>query len=263
MIRINNAKKILRKVRRSIPFGGLVAWREIQSPGLIHSLASEPFQKAPVGSGKGFVAGGVAGEKGVFPGRQMGCVGFKCLGLLGVVGQVGPFVGIVAVVVEFSRAVVVLNKTVVGAADGVVSRTETGDRRMGPIAVWILHERDQALPFLRPIRREPRQFQERGEEVEKFGRAFGFLVCRMARGGNDDGNAGAVFPKGSFGPALFFSQVESVIGEEHDDGVVGVRTGIQGVEDQSDAVIGKGDGREIGLHGVLPLSSRDDPIVFR
>lgn len=58
----SNAKKISRKAVGFFPFGGLAASREILIHGLSSLATSEAFEKALVGSGKGFVAGGVAGE---------------------------------------------------------------------------------------------------------------------------------------------------------------------------------------------------------
>ena len=98
--------------------------------------------------------------------------GSQCVGHFGSSSdKVVPFVWITGVVVEFFRPIVVPNVTVALGPNGVIARTETGDRGMHPAFEFrIIKQWGQALPLLRWIGRQSIERQQRRENVDQFSR---------------------------------------------------------------------------------------------
>ena len=117
------------------------------------------------------------------------------------------------------------------------------------------------MPFVLGIGLEPGEVEEGGVEVEELDRLVADRSFGDSGTGDDHGNARAILPNGALGPAVFFAEMEAVVREENDDGVVFVRAGVEGIQEATDLVIGEGDTGKIGLDEGFPLFVFYDPIV--
>ncbi len=66
-------------------------------------------------------------------------------------GEVVPFVGIFAVIVEFFGAIEIGDVAVVFGAYGVVAFAEGGNGDIGPVGIGVFHQRDKGVAFLTTI----------------------------------------------------------------------------------------------------------------
>ena len=179
----------------------------------------------------------------------------------GVFGEVGPFVGIGLSVVEFFRAIGEVNVAIVFRDDGDIFRPKATPGGVWPIGGRVLQEWLERVAFVPGIGLKLSEIEEGGVEVEELDGLVADLSLRDAGSCDDHRDARAILPDGALGPVVFFPEVEPVIREEDDDGVVLVGAGIEGVEDAPDLVVGEADTGEVGLDQGLPLVVFHDPLM--
>ena len=108
---------------------------------------------------------------------------------------------------------------------------------------------------------EAGEVEEGGVEIKELDGLVANLSFGQAGARDDQGNARAILPNAPLGPAVFFSQVEAMIREENDNGVVLVWAGIEGIQEATHLVVGEADTGEIGLDEGLPLVIFHNPFV--
>ena len=86
----------------------------------------------------------------------------------------------------------------------------------------------------------------------RFG-AIGKTLGQVFGHVDHEGGAGRFLPQGEFSPMLFFAEVPTVIGPEHNDGVGCMRAFLQCVKHAPNLFIGEGNGSQVTVHGLLPL----------
>lgn len=193
--------------------------------------------------------------------------GREVLALVFLVGQVLGFGGVGMVVVEFGGDELVgifvspFHVSVLvgadGAAHGPVAAGVLGEGGVLAVPVFlrrILHEGDEGIAFELGGEGELGELGEGGVEVDEFGEAVGFRGDDVWSG-NDEGDAGAPFEVGHFGPGSVFAEVPAVVGGEDDDGVVGEAFFFEGVEEAAHLGV---DVRDAGKVGV---AEGDDEVV--
>ena len=110
---------------------------------------------------------------------------------------------------------------------------------------------------------ETAQIDQSRVNVEKAHR-FGALCSGLeTRSRDNKWNPGGFFPQGSFRPLVFFSEVETMIAPENDDGVVAVWSTFKAVKNGPDTMIGEANGGEIGMDHATPALVFQDFIVSR
>ena len=181
--------------------------------------------------------------------------------MLFVLGEVTPFVGVGADVVEFLIAAGVADVAeAFGAEAEAAGLGQVREGNVRPISVGGFQEWQQAWAVMMRMRRQTGELGERGREAEQ---ADGFVADAGARAGRqargalghaqDERHAGAHAPSGEFLPVLFFAEMPAVIGPERDDGVAGVGPFLQSIEHVAEHGVGKVNGGEVTLHGGFPL----------
>ena len=80
---------------------------------------------------------------------------------------------------------------------------------------------------------------------------------------NDEWHSSRAFPERLFGPAIFFTQMKTVIGKQDNNGVFCVRALIESIQQTPDLCIGKTDGGKIRLNCRFPLILANKPIMRR
>ena len=182
-------------------------------------------------------------------------------GVLFVLGEVTPFVGVGVDVVKFLIAAGVADVAeAFGAEAEAAGLGQVREGNVRPIGVGIFQERQQARAVMVRVRRQTGEPGERGREAEQangFGANAGARAGRQAESAlgyaQDERHAGAHAPGGEFLPVLFFAEMPAVIGPERDDGVAGVGPLLQGIEYVAEHGVGKVNGGEVALHGGFPL----------
>ncbi len=105
-------------------------------------------------------------------------------GVLGIVGEVRPFVGIRFDVVEFLAAITIVDIAPALRADGIVFRVvEMGDGGVRPRRGGVAQQRDEAAAFDVRLRRQAAQFGECAEEIDEVDGACADTArqrCRLA-----------------------------------------------------------------------------------
>ena len=141
--------------------------------------------------------------------------------MLGVGGEVGPFVFVVAVIIEFFGSVGVADVAPTIGADGVVVLAKGGDADACPCGSGIGEQGLDVVAF------EPSGFWQSGELAEgwidaheidgTFADAAGFGDT-----GNDpnEGCASGFLPEGEFSPVFLLAEMPAVVAPENDDGIV-------------------------------------------
>ncbi len=79
-----------------------------------------------------------------------------------VVGEVGPFVGILAMVVKFFAAVCIANVAPMIFSDGMISSFKGRERMVWPRGAWVAEKRDQRRRLEIRSRRQAGQLDHRG-----------------------------------------------------------------------------------------------------
>jgi hypothetical protein len=96
---------------------------------------------------------------------------------------------------------------------------------------------------------------ERGEgriNVEEFCWATA-AIYGDAGAGKDERHAGGALPEGVFAGDAFLAKMPTVVGPEHDDGIVGFAARFERIEESTDLGVDEADGGEVGAHEGFPL----------
>ena len=98
------------------------------------------------------MTGGAGAKKlGILLGKR-GSVLLLDAQILWVVGEIGPFVGILFVVVKFFGSVVIVDVAVAFGAQGDIAGAEAGAGEMRPIGCGVFQERLQAVALVEGVR---------------------------------------------------------------------------------------------------------------
>ena len=79
---------------------------------------------------------------------------------------------------------------------------------------------------------------------------------------DDQRRAGRLFPERRLGDVIFVADMIAVIAPEHDNCVFAIRAAFERIQNVSHASIREGTGREVALHGLLPLAVAFDDAKF-
>ena len=173
--------------------------------------------------------------------------------------EIGPFVGIFVVIVEFAGSVAILNKAPAFRLDCVVLVTIGHHDGAFPFALRILQKREKTLSIEVLTSRQVAEIDESGIDIDQADGTLTEPAFRHSFGrGNDQGRAGGYIPKGVLAPVLFFTEVPTMVAPQHDERVVGMFTLLQRVENTTDLSVDKTDGGEAGLNRFSPLLVGED-----
>ena len=167
--------------------------------------------------------------------------------MVGIVGEVSEFVRIVAVVVEFLGAVFVDDQSPVATPNGVIAEIRGGDCGTVPARRRVLELWDERKPFEVVVLRQAAQLDKRRVDVEQAGGLPAGFTRMKARPCNEQRYARGFLPQGALGPMLFFTEMKTVVTPKDDQRVVGVRTVLQGVQHNADAVVDKRHRGQVGV----------------
>ena len=168
--------------------------------------------------------------------------------------EVRPLVRVPAQVVEFLRAVGVVDVApVLGAHRMVVLivRRDGGPRARG---FRVLQLRREAVAFDSLARRQVAEFEQRRINVEQLHGLTAPRGRRHARPGKDERHARRAFPQRVLARDAFLAEVPAVVAPEHDDRVPAAARGIERVEHAADLRVHKARAREVGAHERPPLA---------
>ena len=203
-----------------------------------------------------FIRAFAAADVRLVGGRQaLGELGFGAC-VLGIAGEVFPFVGIDGFVVELFVAVLIMDVAPALAADSVIAKEVGGQRGLLPRGTWIGEQGFDAAPFqLTSGGSEPAEIDQRGVDAHEIDGSFAEGVgFGEAWGDPNQGCAGGFFPEREFAPVFLFAQVPAVVAPKDDDGVVLVGAFVEGGHQAADVHIGVGTGGEVSLDGLLPAT---------
>ena len=111
--------------------------------------------------------------------------------------------------------------------------------------------------------RDAGQLGESGEEAEEIDRlvtdgaglgAGGESWSAVFWDPDHEGHASDGAPGGEFLPVLFLAEVPAVVTPKDDDGIVGIGSILEGIENAAKHGVGKMDGGKVALNGLLPLT---------
>ena len=137
-----------------------------------------------------------------------------------------------------------------------------GNGRMGPCGPGIAQQRGEAVRADAGLPGQTAEVDERAIQVHEVDGALadgtGTGACGQAgcsgRDADHEGHAGADAPTGEFLPVLLFAKMPAVVAPKNDDGVVAMRTFIEGIEHAAEHGVGEMDGGEVGLDALFPLA---------
>ena len=159
---------------------------------------------------------------------------------MGFIREVGPFVGIVLVVVEFLAAISVTDVAPFLGTDGVVLKAVSGDGGGCPFGRRSSQKFPDACAFDMFGNWESCEIAKCWIDAHEVDGAFA-----NSTGFGDTGNdpnerrAGGLLPKREFAPVFFLAQVPAVIAPKANDGVGGVRRFIESVDQSADLAVEK------------------------
>ena len=174
-----------------------------------------------------------------------------------------PLVRIVLVIIKFFGSVGPADVAPSGGAQGVVVRAVGGECRASPFGVGIFQKRPEAVTVEGMAGSvDAAEVDKGGEEVEEgdagVGLASGF---RDSGDVDDERHVGGVIPEAPFLKVVALADAPTVVGEENDDRVVAVGTGIESVEDFADLGIDEGAGSEVALENVAVVPAFCDLFI--
>lgn len=101
---------------------------------------------------------------------------------------------------------------------------------------------------------EAGEFAECGVDIGECGGCVSFVaICTLARGVDEQWDAGGLVPECELLPVLFFADVKTVIAPEYDDGVLFHGRVVEAIEEAAELVVDIADAGEVTAHEVLPL----------
>lgn len=174
-------------------------------------------------------------------------------------GQVVPLLTIGLQVIEFLRAIGVLDVSPAFTADSMIALIMTRDCRPRAGGGGVTELRDEAEPFQILTSWQPGEVDERGIEVEQFCWLVASLANGYARPGKDERHLGAPIPETVFADDRLLAQMPAVVAPDHDDGVVGKARIIEGGQQPTDLSIDKAGAGEVAADDVPPLVVLPEP----
>ncbi len=180
---------------------------------------------------------------------------FHCPGGVRGASEISPLIGVGLVIVELPLGGGVLNQAVAGGAHREMAIFLDRDGGASALLGGIHEPGDETDAVQTSHRREIAKLDQGGKDVDEADGLCTPLICFARVGGDDDErNAGRFFPEGAFVPVPFLAEMPTVIGPEHDDGILGGRAPGERIEDAADLGVSKGDAGEVMLHCGPPLA---------
>ena len=162
-------------------------------------------------------------------------------------------------IVQFLAPVPVAGVAPVLVAHRMVHVPVGRDGHPVPFGLRVLEQGDNAPAFDVGGNIDPRELAEGRVDAQEIDRARTDRVG-LGQPGHipDQGGPSGFLPEGELAPALLFPEVPAMIPPQDDDGVVLVRALLEGIEQATDANVNEGDGREVGLDGILPAPAFEE-----